>query len=708
MRPRQLTYQLPAYLIMAVAVLFFIQNVPVYFEALRSTCILQSCEPQGPLFYSIETLSQYRLTPDSYALAFVLNDCGLALVYFAAAIVILLKSKRDGMACLAAVALVTYGCTFTSLLYIASEGNAVTALSTEVIAVIGRMALFLFLLLFPNGKPTAKWTLFAYVPFCIIQMMSLALPGTPFDLKNWPDHARIAYYGIMIVIAIGWQIHSYLKRMHQEQRQQTKWVVYGAAMSFIGFFAASGFIVLLPEPDPVTYISLIVLLSAAVSVIPVTLAFAVLRHRLWDIDPLVRRTLLYGALSLSILLVYSLSVWYLGNLFQAQGNYWVSLIATALVAVMFGPLREWLQKLLNRMMKGRHDDPYAVLAGLGNQLIRPIEPEEMVKVVAATVRDALRLPYAAILIDVNGAPQLAASSGDIRHDTFTFPILHMGERIGSLIVSSRSKAEAFTADDRKLLEVMLRQSGPIVHNVKMHLGNKLLANDLQESREKLVLAREEERRQIRRNLHDELAPRLLSLGFNVAAAEQYIGKNPDTARQMLAELRGEIRSTVTDIRIMVHDMRPPALDEFGLLGAIQARIDQTLKVPEGPVSAGHSPKLAVRLLGPEQLPPLPAAVEVAAYRIIVESFVNVVKHAEATLCDITIDVRHRKLILQVEDDGIGVSRLIRPEPGGGIGLHSIQERAAELGGHCTIEPRNAGGTVIRAVIPFGIKGEESA
>lgn len=708
MKTRQLTYQLLAYLIMAVAVLFFVQNVSVYYEVLRSKCILQSCEPQGPLFYTIETLGQYRLTPDSYALAFVINDCGLALVYFAAAILILFKSKRDGIACLAAVALVTYGCTFSSLLYIAAEGSPAMALWTELMAVIGRMALFLFLLLFPNGKLTTPWTLAVFVPFCIVQMLSLAFPGTPLELKNWPDHVRILYYGIMIATALWSQIHSYRIRMNHEQRQQTKWAVYGAVMSFLGFFVASGFIVLLPEPNPITYISLIVALSAAVSIIPITLAFAVLRHRLWDIDPLVKRTLLYGALSLSILLVYSVSVWYLGNLFQTRGSYWVSLIATALVAVMFGPLKEWLQKLLNRLMKGRHDDPYAVLAGLGNQLIKPIVPEEMVKVVAASVRDALRLPYAAIIIDVNGLSQPAAASGDIRFDTYNFPIVHGGERIGSLVVSSRSPDETFSADDRKLLEVLLRQAGPIVQNVKMHLGMKLLANDLQESREKLVLAREEERRQIRRNLHDELAPRLLSLGFNVAAAEQYIDKNPDTARQMLAELRGEIRSTVTDIRTLVHDMRPPVLDEFGLLGAIQARIDQTVKLQNDSDNAGHRRELSVRLHGPEQLPPLPAAVEVAAYRIIVESFVNVVKHANATICQISVDVQNNKLILQVADDGIGISRFAEPEPGGGIGLHSIQERAAELGGYCTIEARDTGGTIIRAAIPYGTKGEESA
>jgi len=150
------------------------------------------------------------------------------------------------------------------------------------------------------------------------------------------------------------------------------------------------------------------------------------------------------------------------------------------------------------------------------------------------------------------------------------------------------------------------------------------------------------------------------------------------------------------------------LNEFGLLGAIQARIDQTVKLQSDSDKAEHRRELSVRLHGPEQLPPLPAAVEVAAYRIIVESFVNVVKHANATICHISIDVQNNKLILQVADDGIGISRSSEVEPGGGIGLHSIQERAAELGGYCTIEARDTGGTIIQAAIPYGTKGEESA
>lgn len=686
-------------------VLYFVSNIANYYVTLHSDCILQSCGPLGPLPFTLETLNLFHLTPQSYALGFVLNDAGLGLLYFATALLLFVKSKRDVMACLAVLALVAYGSTFPTLLYIASDGSAAMERWTETIASTGRIALFLFLLLFPDGRLAARWTISIFVPFSIIQIASLCLPDTPFDLLSWPDHARIAYYGLMIAVAVYSQIYRYKKLSTIEMRQQTKWVVYGAALSFLGFFIISGFLVMLPQQTPVSYLSLNVLLHLFVSVVPLTLSFAVLRNRLWDIDPLVNRTVLYGVLSLFIVVIYSITVIYLANLFQSEGNFFISLAATSIVAVLFGPLKIRLQILVNRYMKGKHDDPYSILVGLGNRLIEPIAPEEMLRVVTETVRDAMRLPYVGIWIGVNGREKEAVSTGTVKYDMHSFPILLGGEALGTLILSSRSPDEAFTAEDRKLIEVMIRQAAPIVRNVTMTLGMKLLAVDVQESREKLVLAREEERRQIRRNLHDELAPRLLSLSFNVAAAQQHMAKNPATANELLDELRGTIRSTVDDIRTMVHDMRPPALDEFGLIGSLQARIHEIARAQEQLASTlGHSDSLSIRLLAPSDLPPLPAAVEVAAYRIVTESLVNIVRHAGASACVIRVEVTGAdELLIEVTDNGAGLPDRLKSSEKGGIGLTSIRERAAELSGSCFIERLREGGTRIKAILPLSRK-----
>ncbi|MFP3123697.1 sensor histidine kinase [Ectobacillus funiculus] len=549
-----------------------------------------------------------------------------------------------------------------------------------------------------------RWTIFVFVPFSLIQLASVMLPDTIFDLLNWSSNGRLIYYLTMIIVTIYSQMFRYRKISTSVERQQTKWVVYGVTISLLSSIIISGFFVYpVFGNNPVSYIYLSAFLYTVVSIIPLTLTLAILRHRLWDIDPLVNRTILYGILTLSIILLYSVLVLYLSSLFKTEGNFIISLVATAVVAILFSPIKERMQRIVNRVMKGRHDDPYAVLKELGNHLVKPLAPEEVLKVVAETIKDALRLPYVGISIKVNDVEKLAVVAGKAVFDKHFFAIIHGGEELGRLIVSSRSPEEAFSSEDMRLLDVLLQQSGPIVQNVKMTWGMQLLAHDLQESREKLVLAREEERLQMRRNLHDDLAPRLLSLSFNVAAAEQYIKKSPERAIKLLGDLRGVIRTTVDEIRTMVHDLRPPTLDEFGLLGAIRARIEDVQKtaIQEEKATSTRIHSLQIKLNAPEQFPDLPAAVEVAAYRIITEALVNVVKHAKASQCVINITPNSGgSFIIEVTDDGIGLPAYIKPSGSGGIGLKSIRERTGELGGRCIFEKIETGGTRVKAWLPI--------
>ncbi|MDF2647342.1 MAG: sensor histidine kinase [Paenibacillus sp.] len=699
--PFTLIFQGFALFFSALVVITFISSIASYYEILQSDCILQSCGPFGPPPFTRDVLLHYDLTPDLYALIIVLNDSGLIFIYYTAALIIVWKSKRDLIAFLAVVGLVSYGTTFPVLTYLTHEEQFWMERWIEGIAGVGRIALFCFLLLFPNGKFVSKWIYVAFIPFVILQFSNILMPDTMFDLFNWSGNARIVYYGIMIACIIYSLFYRYRKIFTPEQRQQTKWVVYGMTLSFLGFIVISGFIVIPDEHSPINFMYLSVLLHAFVAIIPITLSFAILRHRLWDIDPLVNRTIVYGALSLSIVLIYSLSVIYLGNLFRTEENFFISLLATSIVAILFSPLKDKLQRVVNRYMKGRHDDPYSVLVQLGNQLTKPISPDETLGVVIATIQDALRLPYVGISIGASGNEKLAASTGKIHYDRHSFPITHGGEELGTLLLSSRSPEETFTAEDRKLLDVLLRQAGPIVQNIKMVLDMGVMAQDLQFSREKLVLAREEERRQIRMNLHDELAPRLISLSFNVAAAEQYMRKSPEKAIEMMGELRGVIRSMVDEIRTMVHGLRPPTLDEFGLLGSIQSRINEITKTSEQAALTVNQAPLQVNLTTPDQLPDLPAAVEVAVYRIVTESLVNVVRHARATYCYVHIMVKaDSELSIEVIDDGIGLPPSIKLTGHGGIGVASIRERAVELGGQCFFERLETGGTRVRAILPF--------
>ncbi|MDR6882200.1 histidine kinase [Bacillus sp. 3255] len=687
----------------ALTAVLFIAAIPDYYNSLVDSCILQGC---GRLVPAMPVPAE-GLTLEQFALIFVMIDSLFTLAFYVTSAIILWKGFREPMGLLAVVAMVSFGTTFPALVMVASNDNMFTYYWFLFVSMISWASLSLFLLLFPDGRFVPKWTRYVFVMIMIVNSISLLYQGNMWETFHIPAVIQFLWYGSSTLILIYSQVYRFRHVASAAERQQTKWVVYGASVGIVGFIGMSAFFnPNMNDGSAMTYVYLNAFLNLSLTAIPITLMLAVLRQRLWNIDPLVNRTLVYGSLSVCVVLIYTLTVLYLGQLFQTGKDYIVSLLATAVVAVAFAPLKEWLQKQINRMMKGRHDDPYAVLLELGNLLIQPQAPEAMLNAVVFTVKNAMRLPYTAIYAGVGGQDTLVVSAGEPMHELHVMPIIHRGEELGTLQIASRSSGELFTSEDNKFLDVLLRQAGPIVENWQMTQGMKLLAQDLQESREKLVLAREEERRQIRKNLHDDLAPKLAALALNAATAQIYVEKQPEVAIEMLVDLRKVIRSTVDDIRTLVHDLRPPTLDELGLIGAIQERI--TLLTKPAAMLAGEegTEPLRIQLYAPQPLPPLPAAVEVAVYRIVTESLVNVVKHAQATTCAVRLEVSDsNQLQVEIADNGkpSGAPPAHAAVGGkGGIGLVSIKERAAELGGQCTIERPASGGTRVLAILPLPV------
>jgi signal transduction histidine kinase len=678
----------------------YIGSIPRYYMSLVTTCIVQGCGNSVPVM----TIPEQGLTVENYALLFVLIDCVFTFVFYATSAVILWKGFREPMGLLAAAAMVSFGTSFPSLTMVAAEGSFFAQNWFMLVSMLGWITLSLFFFLFPDGFFVPKWTRFVFLLIVAVDVLQFIYRGQMWDSLAMPEYIQLLWYVGSTMILIYSQVYRFRKVSQPVQRQQTKWVVYGVSIGFVGFVCMS----ILFDPglndgSAITYVYLNAILNLSLTAIPITLMMAILRERLWNIDPLVNRTLVYAALSVCVVLLYTLAVLYLSQMFQTKDNFIVSLLATAMVAVAFAPLKEWLQRQINRLMKGRHDDPYAVLLELGNQLIQPLAPEAMLNAVVRTVKEAMRLPYTGISIGVGGQQKMVASAGESLNELHSFPVIHRGEELGTLYIASRSQGEAFSPEDGKFIEILLRQAGPIVENVNMTLGMKLLAKDLQESREKLVLAREEERRQIRKNLHDDLAPRLAALALNAATAQKYVEKEPSTAIEMLADLRQVIRSTVNEIRTMVHDLRPPTLDELGLIGAIQERIHELSKPAQLLAEEQGTEPLRIEFHAPMPLPDLPAAVEVAVYRIVIESVVNVIKHARATSCTVRLDVHtSHQLTVEITDSGIaGSPRSAASNAGkGGIGQQSIRERAAELGGQCSIERLADGGTRVFAVLPL--------
>ena len=270
-----------------------------------------------------------------------------------------------------------------------------------------------------------------------------------------------------------------------------------------------------------------------------------------------------------------------------------------------------------------------------------------------------------------------ASVGTPTDEAVRLPLLYHGEAIGRLILGRRSGEGSFSASEQRLLEDLARQAGVATYAVR-------LTTDLQRSRERLVTAREEERRRLRRDLHDGLGPALASVTLMSDAARNLLTQNPPAADALLVDLKREAQAATTEIRRVVYELRPPALDELGLALALR---EQAMQFSQS--------GLRVSVEAPDELPPLPAAVDVAAYRIFQEAMTNIVRHAQARICSIRLEV-DTSVRLEIADDGCGLNGA-RP----GVGLTSMRERAEELGGWCTVESRQTGGTIVRAVLPRG-------
>ncbi len=462
------------------------------------------------------------------------------------------------------------------------------------------------------------------------------------------------------------------RRARGLERQQIKWLTYATALVALTWAVATTGLF-------GTWALAVVMLASGG--VPVAAGIAIVKYRLHDIDLLIHRTLVYGALTAGIVAVYVVVVGALGAVFQTRGNLAISLLATGVVAVLFQPLREWLQRGVNHLLYGQRDEPYAVLSRLGQRLEATLAPEAVLPTIVETVREALKLPYTAIALRQGDRLVPAAASGEASGEVLHLPLAYPHESVGELQLGLRGPGEAWSPADRRLLDDLARQAGVAAHAVQ-------LTAELQRSRERLVSAREEERRRLRRDLHDELAPTLAALALSAATARDRTQSDPATTA-LLAELYSGLRGAVGDIRRLVYELRPPALDELGLVTAIRERAAAYNGSRQTQVD-----NLQVTIEAPEHLPPLPAAVEVAAYRLVQEALMNVARHAQAHSCTIRLALTNG-LQVEVADDGVGLPANYRA----GVGLRSMRERALELGGRCTIECRNGTGTCVEAWLP---------
>jgi signal transduction histidine kinase len=555
------------------------------------------------------------------------------------------------------------------------------------------VAIAVLLLIFPTGRfLPGRWGTAGRVSLAVMCLTCLAVIVAPSEGRNhvavpagvdldptsipvpadtfaalFPVLAALAVAAFLVTMASVVVRH---RRSRGVERDQMRWLLWAVIVMALVLAASSFF--------DLTWLEL--LMTFVVMVMPAgAMTVAIVQPDIVSIEDLFSRTLVYGALSVAIVgidLAFLAGVTALlgDSLDQRQ----VVLLVLLLSAMLYGPLRHRLWMAVRRLLLGERGNPYDAVAGLASTLETTDEGPGQLAAVARAVASAFRVPYVRVEVDRGGGERLIATYGEPVGETRSLPITNRDAVVGRLVLPARGLRGRLSRRDEQLLGDLVRQAATAARTSR-------LADELQDSRERLVVAREEERRRIRRDLHDGLGPALSGVVFRLESAKLLVERDPAAAVAHIEATSDHVQDVVADVRRLVHDLRPPALDDRGLVGALQQHA-------EGLSSNG----LVVRVEA-DDLGPLPAAVEVAAYRIAGESLTNVARHASAHACVVRLTETGDELVVEVVDDGTGIAA----DAQAGVGLVSLRERAAEHGGRSEVTCPPGGGTVVRAWLPMG-------
>jgi two-component system, NarL family, sensor kinase len=536
------------------------------------------------------------------------------------------------------------------------------------------------LLLIPDGRlPSPRWRpllVLAWALIAAFTVVAAVLPaqaaGSPVNPLAVPALGGVARHGVtvvlvlLLVLAAGclWAVVSRLRRSAGVVRLQLVWICAGAVITIVTLLGGAVF--------PAAWVTPVQ--SAGAVALPACLGVAVLRHNLYEIDPVLRRSLTYGLLVTALGLA-AVGLVAFGGLLVGSGRPAVAVVATVVIALAVNPAYRLVSRAVDRMLYGSRSDPYLVLSALGRRLAATTDPGQILDALARAAAEMVQSPYveaeaAGGLLRVGrGTPQPVAIS---------IPLVFHGATLGWLRLAARSPGEPFDPRDRQLLDDTAAQAGAAVCAAVTEL-------DLRAARERLVASREEERRQLRRDLHDGVGPVLAGLGFTAEAAARALPADPARAGQVLSSVQQQASIAVTAVRQISRELRPAPLAELGLAGAIRQLADPA-------ADAG----MDVSVVLPDDIAELPAAVEVAAYHIAAEAVTNALRHSRAARLTVELCRAPDRLVLRVTDDGTGIPA----GDGAGVGLTSMRQRAEELGGAWSVRSAAGTGTTVEATLPL--------
>lgn len=583
------------------------------------------------------------------------------------------------------------------------------------------------LLLFPTGgPPSRRWWPVAWTTalFAVIMVVdSLVSPGrfndvmrsngvisywfpatNPIvlqplsDLLRIPDTlARMGTYALILVASFA-AVRRF-RRSTAVERQQLKWLAYAGAVIFVGV------LVLITSGQRVGQVEtgLDIILVGTLIGIPAAAGIAILKYHLYDIDLVINKTLLYGAMAAFITLVYVAIVVGIGHLVGQGGkpNLALSILATALVAVAFQPVRERVQRVANRIVYGKRATPYEALSEFSERIASTYADEEVLPRLAQTIAESTGAAQAVIWAkegaenttlaswpEPNGssihAPEVA---GGGRSSDRIVPVQHQGEVLGALSIR-KARGDSVTPIDEKMLADLALPAGVVLRNLQLtrELRARLAeisvqTTELQASSARIIAAQDSTRRRLERNIHDGAQQHLVAIAVKLRLAATLARRDPARATRLLDELEVETHQALETLHALARGIYPPILRELGLESAIRAQAAR-FSLPVD-VSAN-------------KLARYPSEVEGAVYFCSLEALQNVAKHANATTVRIHLEDAGGELAFSVEDDGIGFDPLRARQ---GSGLQNIADRLAALGGHLELIPGPGRGTSLQGRVP---------
>jgi signal transduction histidine kinase len=617
-----------------------------------------------------------------------------------------------------------------------------TGLGIELVGWINRLSFLGLVLpippifvLFPTGRPLStrwRWALRLWVASVLMSVVWAAfkpadvygappagsLPGIhidgPFGVHGIDALFEVLATGSVVagLVAGGLGVASLFVRFRRargDERAQMKWLVLvGAAAAAI--IAVMNVIDALLGDDALSnligsigFVTLVVLLFLG---IPLAVAIAVLKYRLYDIDVVIRKTVVFGGLAGFITLVYVGIVVGLGALLGRtdEPNVALSIAATAIVAVAFQPVRERVQRFASRLVYGKRATPYEVLARLSERAAGTFATEDVLPRTARIIAEGMGASRVLVWLRVErelrpgaswpataDAPRAVASpNGDLPalEADRAVPVRLADELLGAITVD-KPASEPFTPAEEKLLEDLASQAGLVISNVR--LTAELEANieriqaqadELRASRQRIVAAQDEERRRLERNIHDGAQQHLVALAVKLRLARQTILRDAAKGQELLVALQDEIGRALDTLSSLALGIYPPLLEEQGLAAALAAQYTRT----------GLPVHLRAELTRRH-----PIEAEAAVYFSVLEALQNAAKHAAASRIDVRLEEAAGELRFEVRDDGVGF-RI--SNDGAGTGLQGIRDRLAVFGGQAEIESVPGLGTTIRGRVPI--------